>query len=62
MGDVVEVRLVEVTPIAGGLRFEMLSKGRKGKPPAGIGRKTRQQTRGKAPRRKGGSKPSIRRG
>ena len=41
MGDVVEVRLVEVTPIAGGLRFEMLSEGRKAKPPAMSGRKGR---------------------
>ena len=28
LGDVVEVRLVEVTPLAGGLRFELLSEGR----------------------------------
>lgn len=32
LGDRVEIRLVEVTPLAGGLRFEMLSDGRKGKP------------------------------
>ncbi len=57
MGDVVEVRLVEVTPIAGGLRFEMLSEGRKGKPPAMSGRKGRP-ARGKPFRRpsKAGSK------
>ena len=33
LGDRVEVRLVEVTPIAGGLRFEMVSEGRDGAPP-----------------------------
>jgi ribonuclease R len=33
LGDRVEVRLVEVTPIAGGLRFEMVSEGRKGAAP-----------------------------
>ena len=57
MGDVVEVRLVEVTPIAGGLRFEMLSEGRKVKPPAGSGRRGRP-VRGKPARRpaKPGSK------
>ncbi len=35
LGDVVEVRLVEVTPVAGGLRFEILSHGRPGTPFAG---------------------------
>jgi ribonuclease R len=34
LGDPVEVRLLEVTPLSGGLRFEMLSDGRPGKPPA----------------------------
>ncbi len=32
LGDPVEVRLLEVTPISGGLRFELLSDGRAGKP------------------------------
>ncbi|MGI9513871.1 MAG: ribonuclease R [Anderseniella sp.] len=32
MGDLVDVRLLEVTPLAGGLRFEMLSDGAAGKP------------------------------
>ena len=32
LGDSVEVRLVEATPVAGGLRFEMVSSGRKGAP------------------------------
>ncbi len=34
LGDPVEVRLVEAAPVAGALRFEMLSDGRKGKPVA----------------------------
>ena len=33
LGDPVEVELLEVTPISGGLRFEMVSDGRQGKPP-----------------------------
>ena len=33
LGDPVEVKLLEVTPISGGLRFEMVSDGRQGKPP-----------------------------
>ena len=61
MGDVVEVRLVEVTPIAGGLRFEMLSDGRKGKPPSGAGRQPRKAPRGKGARRKPAGKPAKRR-
>ena len=32
LGDSVEVRLVEATPVAGGLRFTMVSSGRKGAP------------------------------
>lgn len=32
LGDRVEVRLVEATPVSGGLRFEMVSAGRSGKP------------------------------
>jgi ribonuclease R len=35
LGDPVEVRLVEVTPLAGGLRFEVLSEGTPGKPAGG---------------------------
>jgi ribonuclease R len=41
LGDPVDVRLEEVTPMAGGMRFELLTPGRKGKP----------ATRGKTPRR-----------
>ncbi len=33
LGDKVDVRLQEVTPLAGGLRFELLSEGRRGKLP-----------------------------
>jgi ribonuclease R len=32
LGDPVDVRLLEVTPLAGGMRFELLSPGRPGKP------------------------------
>jgi ribonuclease R len=39
LGDSVEVRLVEATPVAGGLRFAMVSAGRKG---AAAGRKSRK--------------------
>ncbi len=49
LGDRVEVRLVEVTPIAGGLRFEMVSEGRKGAPPV-----HRRFHGRKAPARRGG--------
>ena len=45
MGDMVDVRLLEVTPLAGGLRFEMLSKGTAGKP---AGRKTHSRKHGKS--------------
>ena len=33
LGDIVEVKLLEAAPIKGGLRFEMISKGREGKRP-----------------------------
>ena len=46
LADPVEVKLVEVTPVAGGLRFELLSSGKPGKP---------------APRHKGRSRVSSRR-
>ena len=41
LGDKADVRLIEVTPLAGGLRFELLSEGRKGKPKK---RNTRKKT------------------
>lgn len=34
LGDRVEVRLVEATPVSGGMRFEIVSEGREGKPPS----------------------------
>ncbi len=53
LGDAVEVRLVEVAPLAGALRFEMLSEGKAGKP---VGRGGRPGKAG-APRR---AKPGTR--
>ena len=50
IGDIVDVRLVEVTPIAGGLRFEMLSDGSKGAPP-------KAHARGRKPTRTGSAMP-----
>jgi len=47
LGDRVEVRLVEVTPIAGGLRFEMVSEGREGAAPV------HRRFRGRKPRNSG---------
>ena len=49
LGDSVTVKLVEAAPVAGALRFELLSHGRRGTPPAGrerfarggIGKKTK---------------------
>jgi len=46
LGDPVEVILREVTPVAGGMRFEMHSPGREGKPP-----KTSRRTPPRPPRR-----------
>jgi ribonuclease R len=43
LGDQVEVKLLEVAPVSGGLRFEMVSDGRPGKPPP-------QQRRGRPSR------------
>ncbi|MEM9471507.1 MAG: ribonuclease R [Pseudomonadota bacterium] len=48
MGDLVDVRLLEVTPLAGGLRFEMLSDGAKGKPAGGRRQAGRRRPGGKA--------------
>ncbi len=47
LGDTVDVRLLEVTPLAGGLRFEMLSDGRRGKPPKSRSRHGNHQRRGR---------------
>ena len=35
LGDRVEVRLLEAAPVAGSLRFELLSEGKRGNPPSG---------------------------
>ncbi len=43
IGDEVEVKLVEAAPVAGALRFEMLSKGTKGKPPKRSGRQAKHR-------------------
>lgn len=51
LGDTVQVRLLEVTPIAGGLRFELLSDGRKGKPPKRRPRQRSQHRRGRRTKR-----------
>jgi ribonuclease R len=44
LGDEVEVRLVEAVPVAGALRFEVLSEGRRMKPP-GRGKRGMRRTR-----------------
>jgi ribonuclease R len=45
LGDPIRVKLVEAAPVAGALRFEVLSEGRKMKPP-GRGRRGEQRARG----------------
>ncbi len=53
LGDQVEVKLLEVAPVSGGLRFEMVSDGRQGKPPPQRqGRPTRLSRQTPKPRRK----------
>lgn len=47
LGDPVEVRLVEAAPVSGGLRFEMMSEGRKGKPQSRRTLRTRASGRGR---------------
>jgi ribonuclease R len=47
LGDTVEVRLVEAAPVAGALRFEILSEGRYVKP-SGDSRRGKQRERGNA--------------
>ncbi len=48
LGDRVEVRLLEAAPLSGGLRFEMLSTGKRGKP---MTRRPQGRYRGKGRRR-----------
>jgi ribonuclease R len=50
LGDNVQVKLIEATPVKGGLRFEMMSEGRKGK--ATTARKQRVRTSFKSRQRK----------
>ncbi|MCC2112330.1 MAG: S1 RNA-binding domain-containing protein, partial [Hyphomicrobiales bacterium] len=50
LGDNVDVRLIEAAPVAGALRFEMLSEGRPGTP-AGRGRSGRDRRGKPAPKR-----------
>ncbi len=38
LGDIVDVKLTEVAPVKGGLKFDMLSDGKKGAKPARVGR------------------------
>ena len=52
LGDTVQVKLIEATPIKGGLRFEMMSEGRKSKRPV---RQVRLRDKGK-PKAKAKSK------
>jgi ribonuclease R len=52
LGDRVEVKLVEATPVSGGMRFEMVSEGRGGKPLPRRAVRTSRQTPRKGPRRR----------
>jgi ribonuclease R len=47
LGDRLEVRLVEATPVSGGMRFEVVSEGRKGKPMARRSVRFSRQTKAK---------------
>lgn len=51
LGDGVTVRLLEVAPVAGALRFELLSEGSRGKPSSG-GRRSQRSSRARAGRGK----------
>jgi ribonuclease R len=46
LGDEVDVKLLEAAPVSGGMRFEMISEGRAGKPPR-AGRSRKGATRGR---------------
>ncbi len=59
LGDDVEVRLLEAAPIAGALRFELLSEGTRGTPPHSTKARARP-SKARAPRR-GGPPPRRRR-
>ncbi|ODN71754.1 ribonuclease R [Methylobrevis pamukkalensis] len=49
LGDTVDVKLVEVAPLAGALRFEILTEGRRGKPVGDKRLARRADKRGKTP-------------
>ena len=51
LGDRLEVRLVEVTPVSGGMRFEVVSEGREGKPVSRRSVRPSRQTAAKGRRR-----------
>ena len=55
LGDHVEVKLIEAAPVAGALRFEMLSEGRPGRP-AGRGKRGMRRSAASFGASKGGSK------
>ena len=62
LGDPVSVQLVEAAPMAGALRFEMLSEGRKGAPASrSRGRPGRRAGPGPAERARASAKPRTRR-
>jgi ribonuclease R len=52
LGDRVEVKLVEATPVSGGMRFEVVSEGRAGQPMPRRAVRTSRQTPRKGPRRR----------
>ena len=52
LGDRVEVKLVEATPVSGGMRFEVVSEGRAGQPMPRRAVRPSRQTPRKGPRRR----------
>ena len=53
LGDVVDVRLVEAAPVAGALRFELLSEGQAARPRGSRPRKARARRRSRSQARQG---------
>lgn len=66
LGDHVEVKLVEAAPVAGALRFEMLSEGRQGKPVGrgkrGMRRAAASKSAGAGPRKGPKVKSALKKG
>ncbi len=56
LGDRVEVRLVEAVPLAGALRFELLSEGRYVEPTSGFGKRRGRRLAGHAPPARSGAR------